>query len=126
MLKYILPVIPAHDTYIEPFAGGLAVFLAKERAKVEVINDLNDEVSGFYLYVREHLDALLSCDGSDICREIFDDFARVEVPFKYSAGTGDRIRPERFEMIVACDELAEALQRNFNAVSNGKKFKEAA
>ena len=24
MLKYILPVIPAHDTYIEPFAGGLA------------------------------------------------------------------------------------------------------
>lgn len=52
MLKYILPVIPQHDTYIEPFAGGLAVFLAKERAKVEVINDLNDEVSGFYLYVR--------------------------------------------------------------------------
>lgn len=60
MLKYILPVIPAHDTYIEPFAGGLAVFLAKERVKVEVINDLNDEVSGFYLYVREHLDSLLS------------------------------------------------------------------
>ena len=58
MLKYILPVIPAHDTYIEPFAGGLAVFLAKARVKVEVINDLNDEVSGFYLYVREHLDAM--------------------------------------------------------------------
>lgn len=231
MLKYILPVIPQHDTYIEPFAGGLAVFLAKERAKVEVINDLNDEVSGFYLYVREHLDALLSemewylhsveifnrlqenkgltelqkvarwyllkvssfsgfgdyyardprgyrgfdkakhvpvikelherlhgvyiekrdwqqvvkfydkesafiyfdppyctgdsgvydawepadmemlrnslytlkgkwllsCDGSDICREIFSDFAKVEVPFKYSAGTGDRIRPVKSE-----------------------------
>ena len=47
MLKYILPVIPAHDTYIEPFAGGLAVFLAKERVKVEGIHDLNDEVSGF-------------------------------------------------------------------------------
>lgn len=24
MLKYILPVIPTHDTYIELFAGGLA------------------------------------------------------------------------------------------------------
>ena len=23
MLKYILPVIPAHDTYIEPFADAL-------------------------------------------------------------------------------------------------------
>ena len=162
MLKYILPVIPQHDTYIEPFAGGLAVFLAKERAKVEVINDLNDEVSGFYLYAREHLDALLSCDGSDICREIFADFAKVEVPFKYSAGTGDRIRPvksehksceasfwgklfclwqkrprakragetstacERVQMLVACDALADALQGNFNAVSNGKNWKEAA
>lgn len=60
MLKYILPVIPEHDTYVEPFAGGLAVFLAKERVKVEVINDLNDEVSLFYLYVREHPDALIS------------------------------------------------------------------
>ena len=260
MLKYILPVIPQHDTYIEPFAGGLAVFLAKGRAKVEVINDLNDEVSGFYLYVREHLDALLSemdwylhsveifarlrenkgltelqkvtrwyllkvssfsgfsdyyardarsyrgfdkakhvpvikelherlngvyiekrdwqevvnfydkesafvyfdppycmgdsdiydawapadmemlrnslysikgkwllsCDGSDICREIFADFAKVEIPFRYSAGTGDRIRPVKSEMLVACDVLAGALQGNFNAVSGGKNGREAA
>lgn len=250
MLKYILPIIPQHDTYIEPFAGGLAVFLAKGRAKVEVINDLNDEVSGFYLYVREHLESLLSemewylhsveifarlqenkgltelqkvarwyllkvssfsgfgdyyardprgyrgfdkekhvpaikelherlhgvyiekrdwqqvvkfydkesafvyfdppyvtgdsgvydawepsdmemlrnslytikgkwllsCDGSDICREIFADFAKVEVPFKYSAGTGSRIRPERSEMLVACDALAGALQDNLTRV----------
>ncbi len=29
-------------------------------------------------------------------------------------------------MIVACDELADALQSNFNTVANGKKFKEAA
>lgn len=60
---------------------------------------------------------LLSCDGSDICREIFSDFAKIEVPFKYSAGTGDRIRPEKSEMLVACDALADALQNNFNAVS---------
>ncbi len=250
LLKYILPVIPAHDTYIEPFAGGLAVFLAKERCKVEVINDLNHEVGNFYLYVREHYESLcremedylhsvdifnafmenkgltelqkvarwfilkvssfsgfgdyfardsrafrgydkdkfeplihelharlrgvvidsrdwekvvkyydrseafiyfdppyctgdaktyeaftpadmqrvrnalytlkgkwlLSCDGSDICREIFADFARVEIPFKYSAGTGDRIRPEKAEMLVSCDALADALQDNSNKV----------
>ena len=69
---------------------------------------------------------LLSCDGSDICREIFSDFAKVEVPFKYSAGTGSRIRPERSEMLVACDALADALQGNFKAVANGKNWKEAA
>lgn len=127
MLKYILPVIPQHDTYIEPFAGGLAVFLAKDRAKVEVINDLNDEVSGFYLYVREHLESLLAeMDWYLHSVEIFADFAKVEVPFKYSAGTGNRIRPERSEMLVACDALAGALQDNFNAVSGGKNWREAA
>ncbi len=47
MLKYILPLIPLHKTYLEPFAGGLAVFLAKERARVEVINDLNREIANF-------------------------------------------------------------------------------
>ncbi len=251
LLKYILPVIPEHSTYIEPFAGGLAVFLAKERAKVEVINDIDSEVSGFYLYVREHLDSLLtemewylhsveifnrllenkgltelqkvarwyllkvssfsgfgdyyardnrgyrgfdkdkhipiikelharlqgvyiekrdwqqvvnyydnseafiyfdppyctgdsgtydafspndmemlrnklynlkgrwllSCDGSDICREIFADFAKVEISFKYSAGTGNRVRPEKREMIVACDALADDLQENFKRLA---------
>ena len=69
---------------------------------------------------------LLSCDGSDICREIFADFAKVEIPFRYSAGTGDRIRPVKSEMLVACDALAGALQGNFNAVSGGKNGREAA
>lgn len=31
LLKHILPLIPKHDCYAEPFAGGLAVLLAKQR-----------------------------------------------------------------------------------------------
>ena len=46
--------------------------------------------------------------------EIFSDFAKVEVPFKYSAGTGDRIRPEKSEMLVACGALF--------AVNNAEKI----
>lgn len=48
MLKYILPIIPTHNLYCEPFFGGGAVFFAKEPSKVEVINDLNAEVVNFY------------------------------------------------------------------------------
>jgi hypothetical protein len=33
LLKYILPLIPAHTCYCEPFSGGLAVLLAKPRSK---------------------------------------------------------------------------------------------
>ena len=59
MLKYILPLIPEHKTYIEPFAGGLAVFLAKKRCKVEVVNDYNREIANFYRYVKFHCASLI-------------------------------------------------------------------
>ena len=105
--------------YFDPpyCTGDSGVYDAWEPADMEMLRKSLYTIKGKWL---------LSCDGSDICREIFTDFAKVEVPFKYSAGTGDRIRPERSEMIVACDELADALQSNFNTVANGKKFKEAA
>lgn len=48
MLRHILPLIPKHRIYVEPFFGGGAVFWAKERAEVEVINDTNDWVITFY------------------------------------------------------------------------------
>jgi site-specific DNA-adenine methylase len=41
MLKKILPLITPHVCYCEPFAGGLAVLMAKERSQVEVVNDIN-------------------------------------------------------------------------------------
>lgn len=48
MLNEILPRIPLHDCYVEPFFGGGAVFFAKEKAPLEVINDTNSEVINFY------------------------------------------------------------------------------
>jgi DNA adenine methylase len=48
-LKHILPLIPPHECYCEPFAGGVAVFLAKPRSRLEVINDLNGDLISFYL-----------------------------------------------------------------------------
>lgn len=38
--------IPTHKTYVEPFAGSSAVFFAKPRADIEVLNDLDSDVSG--------------------------------------------------------------------------------
>ena len=48
MLKHIMPLLPEHGLYCEPFAGGAAVFFAKERAKTNVINDLNSSLIAFY------------------------------------------------------------------------------
>ena len=58
-LKNILPLIPPHHCYCEPFAGGLAVFLAKERSKLEVINDQNGMLVALYRNAQYHVEELI-------------------------------------------------------------------
>lgn len=48
LLNVILPIIPKHITYVEPFVGGGAIFWSKAPSKVEVINDYNRELINFY------------------------------------------------------------------------------
>lgn len=48
MVRHILPLIPKHKGYIEPFCGGAAVFFAKELAALNVINDTNENIITFY------------------------------------------------------------------------------
>lgn len=56
MTSIILPLVPKHDTginlYCEPFVGGGAIFFAKDRHKVEIINDTNKELINFYKVVQ--------------------------------------------------------------------------
>jgi len=60
LLDAIFPHIPPHECYVEPFAGGLAVLLAKERSRIEVLNDIDGELVNFYRCVRFHADVLLT------------------------------------------------------------------
>lgn len=59
LLSVILPLIEKHTCYVEPFAGGLAVLLAKPRSQLEVINDVNGDLVSFYRCVKYHCDPLL-------------------------------------------------------------------
>lgn len=64
MLRHILPLIPNHLVYTEPFCGGAAVFWSKAPSKVEVINDLNDELINFYIVLKtrfKELSKLVQC-----------------------------------------------------------------
>lgn len=54
----IVDLMPPHDGYIEPFAGSLAVLLAKPRARMEVVNDIDREIMTFWRVVREQPDDL--------------------------------------------------------------------
>ena len=52
--RRILSLIPEHTTYVEPFAGGAQVFFHKPRSKVEVLNDLDNEVVNFLRICQRH------------------------------------------------------------------------
>ena len=76
LLEHIMPLIPKHQCYVEPFAGGLAVFLAKPRSQIEVLNDLNGDLVTFYRCVRFHPETLLTeLEFVLNSREEFKDFA---------------------------------------------------
>lgn len=52
LLNEILPLLPDHQLYCEPFCGGAAVFFAKQPSRVEVLNDTNSELINFYRIVQ--------------------------------------------------------------------------
>jgi DNA adenine methylase len=45
MISDILKLIPPHKTYVEVFAGSASVFFNKEKAKHNIINDLDKDIS---------------------------------------------------------------------------------
>lgn len=59
LLKHILPLLPAHTCYVEPFVGAGAVFLAKEPAPSEIVNDVNRELVTLYRVLKHHLEEFL-------------------------------------------------------------------
>ncbi len=53
----IFPLFPRHSCYVEPFAGGAALyFLRPVPAEVEVLNDINGDLVNLYRVVQHHLE----------------------------------------------------------------------
>ena len=59
LAKQIIELIPAHETYVEPFCGAAWVFFAKEPSKGEVLNDANAELANFWRVISNHREELI-------------------------------------------------------------------
>lgn len=53
MVAKLLPLLPQHEQYCEPFFGGGSVFFAKSPCPHETINDADEGVTGFFLVLRD-------------------------------------------------------------------------
>jgi DNA adenine methylase len=58
MLHEILPLIPRHVTYCEPFLGSGAVWTVKPEAPVNILGDKNELLINFYVQSRTNFKAL--------------------------------------------------------------------
>lgn len=57
LAEQIFSFFPEHMCYVEPFAGGAALYFLRETpAKVEVLNDINGELINLYRVVQNHLE----------------------------------------------------------------------
>lgn len=58
MVNSILPLIPEHKVYCEPFSGGAAIFFAKQPSDIEILNDTNRELMNFYQVLKNDFTSL--------------------------------------------------------------------
>ena len=58
--KYIIPLIPEHTCYVEPFAGGGWVLFGKPPSPVEVLNDIDQELINFFRTLKHKPEDLIA------------------------------------------------------------------
>lgn len=53
LARKIIPLLPKHKIYVEPFGGGAAVLLNKPPSEVEVYNDIDSGVVDFFRVLKD-------------------------------------------------------------------------
>ncbi len=139
LAKKIISLLPEHTTYVEPFAGGAQVFFHKQPSRVEVLNDLNEEIVNFFRVCQSHYQELVRCLRFTVASrrlhelltntptQILTDIQRaarffylqknsfgglvVRRNFHYSVGARPNFRPERIpELLVKTHQRLQAVQ----------------
>lgn len=64
LARQIVPLMPAHRVYLEPFAGGAAMLFAKPRCERETLNDLDGTIMRFWRALRDRPDELAAAVAS--------------------------------------------------------------
>ena len=74
LVKKILPIFPPHKIYIEVFCGAAWLFFAKEPAKNEIINDIDNELVNLYRIFQNHPEEFINqLNQLFISRKEFED-----------------------------------------------------
>lgn len=84
----VVSLLPPHEHYVEPFAGSLAVLLAKPPSHMETVNDLDGDLMNFWRVLRDR-----PGDLERVCA--FTPHSRAEYLACYEPATDDLERARR-------------------------------
>lgn len=77
--KDIIPLIPEHSCYVEPFAGGAWVLFGKKPSPVEVLNDIDQELINFFRVLKNQPESLIqSFEWELVSRAEFERLAQCD------------------------------------------------
>ena len=92
----IIPLLPAHTCYVEPFAGAAWVLFGKRPSAVEVLNDREQELVNFFRVVKEKPEELItSFEWELVSRAEFERLAGLD-----AAQLTDVQRAHRFYYLI--------------------------
>lgn len=77
--KFIIPLIPEHTCYVEPFAGAAWILFGKLPSPVEVLNDIDQELINFFRVLKHQSEALMaSFEWELVSRAEFERLANLD------------------------------------------------
>jgi len=111
LAKHIISLIPIHQTYVEPFAGGAQVLFRKAPSEAEVLNDLDGELVNFYRVCQVHHEELLkSLRFFLLSRKWYDTLTKTP-----PASLTDIQRASRYFLLQKCSFGGMVARKNFAA-----------
>lgn len=94
--KHIIELLPSHTCYVEPFAGAAWVLFGKPPSKVEVVNDIDQDLINFFRVVKHKPEELMqSFEWELVSRAEFERLASLS-----PSGLTDVQRAHRFYYLI--------------------------
>lgn len=114
--KFIVPIIPPHSCYVEPFSGAAWVLFGKPPSDVEILNDIDQELVTFFRVVKEKPEELMaSFEWELVSRAEFTRLAELD-----TSQLTDVQRAHRFYYLIMAGWGGEANYPRFQtSVSDG-------
>ena len=100
----IAQALPDHGHYVEPFAGSLAVLLAKPRSRMETVNDIDGDLVTFWRVVRDRPE-----DLERACA--LTPHSRAEHESAYDLDTADEVERARRVWVLLSQGRGSTLRR---------------